>query len=323
MSGAPAIVDPRAAWKAERRHMLTASDVAAVLGEDPRRSAFQVWADKVGDVETEETEAMARGRDFEEAIGRAYGRQTGRPVGSLNPYEIARHPDIPWLGATLDRTTLGTVRSPDPFGGVEIRAGQTIAAGTVASGRAPLQIKMALGSASEWKDEPPLGYVVQVNIEMACFRAQWGALCALVGPGPLKTIDLVRNDDFLRVALPKLEQFWRLVQRREPPPVDALPGTAEAIRKLWPGANGETVPLDEDAGRLMDHLEAARARIAAAEETERGLANQLRVRMGEASFGGPLQDGSFVERAVVTRKPYEVEGTTYTTLRRRRPRIRR
>ena len=52
---APAIVrSPRDAWLAERRKGIGASDVAAILGEDPRRSALSVYAEKIDDIETPE-----------------------------------------------------------------------------------------------------------------------------------------------------------------------------------------------------------------------------------------------------------------------------
>jgi putative phage-type endonuclease len=310
MSGAPAIVlSPRDRWLAERRTLITASDVAAIIGEDPRRGPLAVWASKVGDVEAEETVPMRRGRRFEAAIGAEYGDQTGRPVGAGQEYEIRRHPSIPWLGATLDALTAPAPAMPSPLPDWPERR------------LVPLQLKMAIGSARNWKDEPPLGYVVQCQVEAACADVTWSALAALVGPGPLATVDLVRDDAFLAALIPELERFRWHVRNRIPPEADGKPGTSAAVRLLWPGADGETVTLSDDDERAMSDLESARARVAAAKETERGLLNGLHARLAGASFGR-LPDGSYVRRARVERDAYEVEETSYVTLRRWRPRLR-
>ena len=287
---------------------MTASDCAAIIGEDPRRGPLAVWASKVGDVEAVETRPMVRGRRFEGAIADEYGDQTGRPVGSLPEYEITRHPDIPWLGATLDRVTRGTVAAPDPLGE------------TAATSDAPLQIKMAIGSAAEWKDEPPLGYVVQVQVEMACYGAPWGALAALVGPGPLATVDFVRDDTFLAALVPQLERFRWHVEKRIPPEADGKPGTSAAVRLLWSGEDGSTVPLDAAALDLTTRWEQAKDRVEAAGETAEEIENKLRARIGGASFGA-LPDGRFLTLRLTERKGYTVGPTKFRALRVMRPRI--
>ena len=113
--------------------------------------------------------------------------------------------------------------------------------------------------AREWREEPPLHYQIQLQAQLACTGAQWGSLVALIGGVALAWRDLLRNDDFIEAALPKLEEFWWRVQHKQPPEADALPGTTEAIRRLWPGASGATVALDAEAGELMADVEAARA----------------------------------------------------------------
>ncbi len=314
---APAIVrNPREQWLQARRELVTASDVAAIIGEDPRRGALAVYAAKVGDVETAETVAMRRGRRFEAAIADDYADQTGRPVSSLGEYEITRHPDIPWLGATLDRLTGGSPSTPGPSGEtvLESRMGRVV--GTV-----PLQIKMAIGSAREWKDEPPLHYVVQVQTEMACYGAAWGALAALVGPGPLAAVDLVRDDAFFAALVPQLERFRWHVEKRIPPPADATPGTSKAIRLLWAGEDGATLPLGDEELALVTSWEQAKARVAAAKETSDLIENQLRARLQTASFGA-LPDGRFLTLKLTKRDGYEVKPTSFRTLRVMSPRIR-
>ncbi len=298
---APAILpDKRTRWLAARRSVVTASDCAAILGEDPRRGPLAVYAAKVGEFEVEETLPMRRGRRFEAAIGDEYSDQTGRRVLLVPEYELLCHPGAPWLAATLDRKTILD------------EAGE----------RVPLEIKMALGSASTWKDAPPLGYQVQVQVQIACAGATWGALCGMVGPGPLKTFDLPYSQAFLEAALPRLEAFWLAVKRREPPEADSLPGTSDAIRKLWADEDGQTIPLDREALEMADALDQAKLREGAAAETVKELGNKLRARLGSASFGA-LPDGTYLDLNEVKKKGHTVKPTKYRVLKRRWPRLRR
>jgi len=311
MTTAPAILDPRKAWLERRRTLLTASDVAAVLGQDERRGPLAVYAAKVGGVESDETLPMRRGRRMEAAIADEYADETGRLVQDLGAYEIAIHPDISWLGATLDRVTTPTLERPAPEG----CRGQ---------GPGPLQIKLAIGSARDWKEGPPLGHQIQVQMEIACFGAAWGSLAGLVGPGPLAIHDFPRHDAFLASALPRLEEFWARVQRQDPPEADALPGTTHAIKRLWSTDDGATIDLNPEDLQLADDWEGAKLGKADAEKRLQELENKLRLRLRLATFGA-LPDGTFLTLRTIKNQGYTnvVEPYTYRTLRRLRPRIRR
>jgi predicted phage-related endonuclease len=285
---------------------VTASDAAAVLGADPRRSALAVYAEKVGAIDPPEDEDwLAFGRDVEGAIAKGYTRKTGRPARDLG-LEIQAHPDLPWLGATLDRVTEGSAQLPAP-----------------AAGPGPLELKAVGGrSVVEWKDREPTHYVIQVQIQIAVTCAAWGSLAPMFNGLAIEARDQLRNDRFLAAALPRLEEFHLRVLRRDPPEeTDALPATAEALRALFPG-NGLTVAMDPDTLNLVDRWERAKwnANAACLEADE--IENRLRRQLAGATFGA-LTDGTFLRLAETHRSGYTVAPTTYTTLRRFRPRMRR
>lgn len=294
-----AILDPRSAWLARRRELVTASDIAAILGEDERRGPLAVYAAKVGDVESEETLPMRRGRRMEGAIADEYAEQTGREVLDLGAHEIQIHPDVPWLGATLDRVTCRD-----------------------AATRGPLEIKLAIGSGHQWRNEPPLAYLFQVQVEIACYAAPWGSLAGLVGPGPLSVSDHERDEDLLGLMLPKLEHFRWHVERRLPTAcehegcvmhADAKPGTSAAVRRLWGTVGRETVPLDDEALRLVERWETRKALAAESDKAAKAIENELRARLGDAAFGA-LPDGRFVRRVARKRGSYTVEPAEWVQL---------
>jgi putative phage-type endonuclease len=297
-------------WLKERRTLLTASDCAAVLGVDPRRGPLAIYAAKVGGIEMEETWWMRWGRRVEGAIAEGYAEETGRHVVDLGALEIQRHPDIPWLGATLDRVTHGSVQTPTPQGVLS------------AAMAVPLELKaQGMQRKREWRDDPPLEYVIQLQIQMSCTSAQWGSLCALLGGMTIVWQDILRNDDFLRAALPRLEEFWLRVQRREPPDADGLSGTTEAIKRLWPTDSGETIALDHEALELADALESEMIAQRACGERVGALENKLRARLGSASYGA-LPDGTLLSLQTIHNAGYvrAIKPYDYRTLRRIRGR---
>jgi putative phage-type endonuclease len=306
--GAPTVLgDPRERWLARRREIpVTASDVPAILGVDPRRGAFAVWAEKMGFVEPEDKPWMRRGRRFEGPIAEEYAEETGRPVFAPDPFEIITHPDIPWIGCTLDRETEGSVAHPAP-----------------GPGRAPLELKNVSGlKAKEWRDEPPRHYLLQVQVQMACTRAQWASLAALIGGLSIAWVDVPRHDRVLAAMMRRLERFRWHVQTKTPPEADALPGTSAVLAALYAEENGKTVDLPADAVDLAEALARARYDVGVARTAERQAANKLKALMGKATFGS-LPDGSYLSLKTIERDAYEVEETSYRQLRRFWPRLRR
>lgn len=308
-SGAPAVLaSTRDRWLAARREILGASEVAAVLGEDPRRGPFAVWAEKVGQIESHETQWMRWGRRVEGAIADGYTDETGRPAVDLGAHEIQRHPDIPFLGATLDRMTSGSAAHPAP-----------------AEGDGPLECKaVGVMKAREWRESPPDVYQIQLQIQMSCTSKSWGSLVALIGGLQLEWHDMPRNDAFLAAILPELEAFWMKVQRREPPEADGKPGTTAAIKALWPTAEDKTIALDQEAMEIVAAWERAEGQKKAAGDEAEALENELRVRMGDASFAW-LLDGSQLTLKTTGNRGYTraVKPYSYRTLRHVSPRIRR
>lgn len=286
-------------WLAARRELITASDIPAIIGIDKRRGPLTVWLEKVEGIRSEETLPMRRGRRHQRLIAQEYGEDTGRPIRHWPEYEIARHSSIPWLGATLDAEALASVRLPF----VEATASIWI----------PVEIKLAIGAPADWREDAPLPHQCQGQVQAQCTGSPMFAVAGWVGPGPLAKYDLERDDAFFSVLVPRLEEFWLRVKRREPPPADALPGTSEALRLAYPHENGETVALPDDTLALIEEWEARKAGRDGAGDAAREVENELRRRMGPASFGA-VTDGSFLTLPVTKRKAYTVEATTYRRL---------
>lgn len=92
----------RQEWLRERKNYLGGTDLAAICGLSPYRTALDVYLDKTSDDIAENTNsAMRWGSLLEDVIAKAYSEDTGYDV-TIEPNTIY-HPSIKFLGANIDR----------------------------------------------------------------------------------------------------------------------------------------------------------------------------------------------------------------------------
>jgi len=106
----------REEWLTERRTHIGASDVAAILGMDPRRGPLAVYESKVHGHSQEDNDWMRFGRDVEGAIANMYAAKTKRDVEDLGGTWFQPHSSVSFLSSTLDRVTWEAPTDPDEPG---------------------------------------------------------------------------------------------------------------------------------------------------------------------------------------------------------------
>src|SRR5262245_37784117 len=93
-------------WLIDRRHMIGASDAPGILGCGyASQSPFSIWREKTSDeppAADEDNELFEFGHALQPVALQIFERRTGICPRDLGAYTIARHPTLPWLGATLD-----------------------------------------------------------------------------------------------------------------------------------------------------------------------------------------------------------------------------
>jgi putative phage-type endonuclease len=291
------------AWLKERRKRLQASEVAAVLGYDTRFGPLAVWASKVNGYEIETNRAMRRGHFMEPFIAREYELDTGRPVRDLGDYEIVKHPDVPFLGATLDRITDSSRDCPAPR-----------------DGEGPLELKTVntFGSKSDWAQNSPVSYQVQLQTQISCLGAKWGSLCGLTSGADLPWADFELDEELMRAIMPHLEKFWWHV-KKQVPPKDTSPKSLIVAKRTWADGDGSTLTWDsQEIADLVDRWESAKLERNRHKKEVDSLESQIRQHLGPASFGA-LADGTIVSKELRKRKGYTVEPKEFTVLTRKRP----
>lgn len=288
--------DNRAAWLAARRSGIGSSDAAAILGQTTWGSPYSVWAEKAHGIgkDVGDSEYVRWGSVLEGPIRDEYQQRTGRRVSHAGSFAITRHPDIPWLAASLD----GTV---EPGSGDVVIQG--VYEGKTAGGH----------KAEEWANEPPLAYQIQVQHQMAATGLQWASIACLIGGQKLVYFDVERNQRFIDAMLEKLAAFWRCVETKTPPDVDASAATRSALKLLHPLDNGQTVELPESAAARWIERQLISDEIKSLEARRDEIDHWFKAAIGDNTYA--TCGGETWSLKTSTRKSYTVKESTVRTLR--------
>lgn len=281
----------REQWLSERRSGIGASETPSILGCG-FETAAEVWARKLGLAESpEETERMEIGTALQPALIRLAAKRLALPVVEEPDFVVRRHPDRPYVLASLD----AVVRDAD--------------------GEAPLDVKnVDRMNAAEWEHEPPLGYTVQIQQQCYVTGASHGYLFALIGGNRTVWHRVERNERFIAAMLSKLAEFWRLVETRTPPPCDDAHDQARVLSVLYPRDAGTAIALPDEAATLIDERAEIAGRIKELEAAKCERENELKAMLGDNAFGR-LSDGRWVSWRTQRRAEYVVAASEFRVLR--------
>lgn len=261
----------RQQWLRARRRFIGASEAASILGVGYAHSnPLSVWASKTlpsnGDDQFDEAllKKMRIGILMEPVIRTAFKEETGMRIEADVKNTIRVHPQLTWMGATLD----GLVMHPD--------YGLCVAETKNVSGM----------NAADWADDDaPLKYEIQLQQQLETTQLQWGVLVALIGGDKIEVRWRQREPEFIAQMIERLEMFWRLVESGIPPVVDGNEITSKVLQRLHPDDNGEVIALPDEATMWAAKLKACKEAKAAAEKDAELYENLLRQAIGNATYG--------------------------------------
>lgn len=285
-------------WLTARRTIIGASESPSILGcgyadEGP----WTIWAKKTGQMEDKpDNELLWYGRKMQPLTLERFTIETGFEVQDLGEFTIQRHPNLPWLGATLD----GLADTPEGPAVVEAK-------------------NIGHYGMKEWKAaEPPLRVQVQVQHQLAATGLNIGYAAATVGGNKLHFRRVDRDDRFIAVLIERLEEFWQLVLDRIPPEIDYSEATTLALAAIHPNDNGETITLPAEALAWDRNLQRVKCHIAILKRFKTEYENRLKQAIGDNTFG-ELPDGSgeLYSWSTVEKCEFVTAATTYRALNRR------
>ena len=272
-------------WLANRRSGIGGSDIAAILGLSPWKTALDVYLEKRGEADgtVSDSDAVYWGNVLEAVVADEYAKRTGRKIQRIN--QIIRHPEYDWAIGNIDRAIV----SP----GSRVRVAGD--GGTLLGADGILEVKTAsMFKASEWgrdgdEDAVPLHYQAQVMWYLGITGQHWADVTALIGGQRMVIRRIHRDDETIAAMLERAHEFWhRHVLTRTPPE----PAKAKDAERLVPADHGEAIEATDDLLAAYNAAREAKARIAQAEADYEAAAERIKLALGERSVltlnGKPL-----------------------------------
>jgi predicted phage-related endonuclease len=243
------------------------SEIAAILGIDPRRDAFSVWADKLGMVgRSAATGRMRWGKRIEQVIAEAYAEETHQPVVWFD--ETLHHPERTWQ-----------VYTPDAFVGID---------GLYAPWAGGLDAKnVALDQINNWgepgTDAVPEPIFCQCQWYCSGSELPWWDVAGLFGGNDLRIFRVNRDTEIEGALLEEGERFWRdHVLARVPPEPGSTPATVEALRQMFPRQTKDLRFATAEEAALLAELKQANERWDEANARCLTVENRLKYAIGES-----------------------------------------
>lgn len=247
-------------WLAYRRKGIGGSDAAAVVGLNPYKSLYELWADKQGLLpDKEDTEAMRVGRDLEAYVASRFCEATGKKVERL-PYMYA-HEKHPFITANIDRKVAGE--------------------------NAALECKTtSVFNKSDFENgQIPANYLCQCYHYMNVMGYDKMYLAVLILSKEFYWYEIERNEE-QQAALLKAEiDFWQeyIIGDSIPAP-DGSDGAGQALAAVYGSDNGETVSLMH-IDKKLDYLAQLRENIDNLSEKKSKIEQEIKQELGEAAVG--------------------------------------
>lgn len=233
-------------WLRYRKNGIGGSDVGAVCGLNPYRTAIEVYYDKTSEeIEEIDNEAMRQGRELEEYVARRFCEASGKKVRRANA--MFYDEKNPFMLADVDRMIVGE--------------------------NAGLECKTASPyMAEQWKDGSiPISYQIQCYHYMAVCRADAWYIAVLIYGREFKYYRIERDDEVIENLIWIEKEFWNgnVIPRVMPDP-DGSKTADLAIAERFKDAQSNTILLsgfDERLRRrqelltVMEHMEKEKRQI--------------------------------------------------------------
>ena len=268
-------MNDRAEFLARRRKGIGGSDIAAILGVSPWKSALDVYLDKVGqsDDQPSNAEAVYWGIRLEDVVAEEYRTRTQAQVQRVR--DQLRHKHHAWAIGNIDRAIVTK--------GSRARAtedGSLLGADGLLECKTGSAFTRAAWGRDDDEDAIPVHYAAQGMWYLAVTGLAWCDFAALIGGQRFVIKRLHRDEETIAHMLAAGEEFWhRHVLAGVPPEAR----TERDVQRLFPEDNGESIEATEQLLAAFNAAREAKARLAAAEADLDAATEQIKLGLQERS----------------------------------------
>jgi putative phage-type endonuclease len=238
----------------DRRNHLGASDIAVLAGVSPYKTPFELYLEKIGELDPEarrtvgDKDRMERGHRLEDVALDWHAEINGIAIERIRRDVI--HPRLPFI-----------VVHPDA---------------RVKPWRQTRRLLEAKTSTRKW-DVVPQHVEAQVQTQIAATGADVADVVVLGFDGPPTSFEVPRNDELILALEDLAATFWDRVERRDPPPLDGSRAASKYLDRLF--REGPEEIADASQAEAVARLLAIRARIKELEHEDGEIVNALKFSM--------------------------------------------
>ncbi len=283
-------------FQERRRKGLGGTDISAIMGLHPYKTAHEVYLEKVEGYSKDlsENEAVQRGVIFESPAADLYELKTGKKLYCTSTITSTKYP---FLIANPDRVI------PSESRGVEIK--------TV--GKYAHYVQKEFGESGT--QTIPEHYYMQIAHYMFVLDYKYWDLAALFPDYELRIYSFERNPQIDDIILEHGESFWKNhVEARNPPAIDfKSPYAKELIKSLYNTVSQNTVNLTDDFIAESESMVYCKGQIKHWKEMHDISESKVLNAMGDAEVA-VLGNGNKFVRNLIKRKEYIVKPSEYIRL---------
>lgn len=249
-------------WLSLRKGYIGGSDAGAVIGLNPYKSAYTLWAEKTGKIPEFDGNITTRvGAYLEDLVAMMFMEETGKSVRRMNKMLV--NDEYPFACADVDRVVVGESAI------VEIKTTNSI----------PNIKKFKNG-------EYPESWYAQMTHYLAVSGMQKAYLAVLIECREFRIFELERDEAEIATLMEAERCFWELVQSDVPPLADGSDSSTKTIAQIYPeSAEAAGVADLNGYGSVLDEYIALGAQIKNLEELKDRAANKVKLFLGDRGRG--------------------------------------
>ena len=277
----------------DRRNWIHASDVAAILGVSPFKTAYEVFIEKTMDLpelwDDSTTPQQEWGMRLEGSIIQAYMESTDHNLHISRwpqcEQKVWKEPSLPFRG-TPDALVLNETPPQDPsvwqpVRGLEIKTTDAF------------NVKSWRESGVHWAGDDlescpvPYHYYIQALSYMILFDVKEWDMAVLIGGNDYRLYHLGWHQETVDLILSTLKDFYQqYISKRVEPPCDyTATGAQNILSRLYTPQEGTEIELDDEAAAIAYEANEMCQLSKSAADKAKALKAQLRHLMKTASLG--------------------------------------
>lgn len=204
---------PREDWLRLRQSGIGGSDISAIMGFNPYKTAYDLYHDKINDVvEDAQSDAAYWGTILEDVVAKEYALRNDCKVQKVN-YMI-RHPEFDFALANIDRAVI----NPSISGNVRLKDGKLTTDKLLEVKTASEYMKNVWGD--EASDQVPDNYNLQCQWYMGITGVGECDLALLLGGNKYRQYNIKFDAELFEIMIDEAQNFWvnHVSARVEPTP---------------------------------------------------------------------------------------------------------